>query len=52
MRYFLIIASIDKINIYIANIKIYFYHYCIPNIGQKYLIILKSVLYIEKPASC
>lgn len=49
MRYFLPTNNINKINLYVAGIKVYLYHLA-PHIGQKHFNILKSILYMEKSA--
>lgn len=48
MRYFLLINNIDKIDLYMIDIKKHIYLYLILYFG--YFNILKSVLYIEKLA--
>lgn len=47
MRYSLSIGKINGIDLYIAGIKMHFYH-LILHINQKHSNILKSVLYIKK----
>ena len=45
MRYFLLIGNIDKINLYVAGIKVYLC--CLScHIGQKHFNVLESALYI------
>lgn len=46
----MVIASINKIDKYIANIEIYFYYHLIICINQEYFNILRHVLYIKKLA--
>lgn len=48
MRYSLPVTSIDKIKLYMANIKVNFHHYLVSYIGQKHFNILKSILLVKK----
>ncbi len=48
MRCFLPTTSINRINLYIANIEMHFYYYLIFHISQEHFNKLKSVLFLEK----
>lgn len=50
IRYFLLIANINKMTLFTASIKMHFFYYLAFFIGQKYFNILKSVLYIKNLA--
>lgn len=46
IKYFLLISNINKIDLYVAGIKIYFYYFAF-HISQKHFNILKSILCIK-----
>ena len=48
IRYFLPTNSIDGINLYAANIKMYFYLYLVFYLRKKYINVLKNILFIKK----
>lgn len=50
MRCSLPTANINKINLCVTNIELYFYYYVVTYIGQKYLNTLRDVLGIKKLA--
>lgn len=50
MIYFLLTNTINKISLYIVDIKMHFYYF-IFYISQKYFIVLKNILYMKKSAS-
>lgn len=50
IKYFLLIASINGIDLYMVNIEVHFYYYLIIFIGPEYFNAPKDVFYIEKMA--
>lgn len=47
IRCSLLTGNINKIDLYMASIKVHLYHFAL-YIGQKYLNVLKSTLYVKK----